>query len=251
MGIVNGLYYNLKGLSFALKARNLLLWGAVRFLVVVILTVGCAGLVLMHRREVLDMVWHQPDSPWIRWLWHVFSWALSLILVGLSALLAYLASQILFSVIIMDRMSRITEQMVTGMVQEPRKVPFFRLALFLVKQEVPRAVIPLFISFSLMITGWFVPFGSVLMVLSWAATAVFLAWDNTDLVPSRRLVPLGDRLRILRRSIPFHLGFGLPFLVPGINALFLAFAPVGATLYHVESLDRNSGHAGEPGAGLE
>ena len=32
----------------------------------------------------------------------------------------------------------------------------------------------------------------------------------------------------------FHLGFGIPFLIPGLNLLLLSFAPVGATLYHVE-----------------
>jgi CysZ protein len=36
------------------------------------------------------------------------------------------------------------------------------------------------------------------------------------------------------KTIPFHLGFGLPFLVPILNIVFLAFAPVGATLYYLE-----------------
>jgi CysZ protein len=37
------------------------------------------------------------------------------------------------------------------------------------------------------------------------------------------------------KAIPFHLGFGLPFLVPILNILFLSFAPVGATLYYLET----------------
>jgi CysZ protein len=71
-------------------------------------------------------------------------------------------------------------------------------------------------------------------VVSSAAAVIFLAWDNTDLIPARRLVPFGERLRLLRSTLPFHLGFGLLFLIPFLNILFLSFAPVGATLYYIE-----------------
>ncbi len=62
----------------------------------------------------------------------------------------------------------------------------------------------------------------------------FLAWDNTDLIPARQLVPFKTRFRLLLNAIPFHLGFGLPFLIPGLNLLLLSFAPIGATLYHMD-----------------
>jgi CysZ protein len=64
-------------------------------------------------------------------------------------------------------------------------------------------------------------------------TVVFLAWDNTDLVPARRMVPFQERFRFLLKTLPFHLGFGLWFLIPVLNLLFLSFAPVGGTLYRV------------------
>jgi len=47
-------------------------------------------------------------------------------------------------------------------------------------------------------------------------------------------VPFGERFRMLRRTLPFHLGFGLLFLIPFLNILFLSFAPVGATLYYID-----------------
>jgi CysZ protein len=58
--------------------------------------------------------------------------------------------------------------------------------------------------------------------------------DNTDLTPARQLVPFRERFRSLRRSLLFHLGFGLLFMIPVLNILFLSFAPVGATLYHID-----------------
>jgi CysZ protein len=35
-------------------------------------------------------------------------------------------------------------------------------------------------------------------------------------------------------ALAFHLGFGLPFLIPVLNIVLLSFAPVGATLYFIE-----------------
>ncbi len=76
--------------------------------------------------------------------------------------------------------------------------------------------------------------GPLLAILSSCIAAVFLAWDNTDLVPARRLVSFKDRFSFLKKNLLFHLGFGLLFLIPVANILFLSFAPVGATIYHLE-----------------
>ena len=85
-----------------------------------------------------------------------------------------------------------------------------------------------------MVLGLFTPFGPVLAIISSAIAVVFLAWDNTDLVPARRLYPFKQRFKFLLNSLPFHLGFGLLFLIPVLNIVFLSFAPVGATLYHID-----------------
>jgi len=86
----------------------------------------------------------------------------------------------------------------------------------------------------LIIVSWLTPLGPVVTILSSVIAIIFLAWDNTDLIPARRLMPFGERFLVLRRTLPFHLGFGLPFLIPFLNILFLSFAPVGATLYYVD-----------------
>ncbi|MFC1864184.1 hypothetical protein ACFL1Z_09570, partial [Thermodesulfobacteriota bacterium] len=62
----------------------------------------------------------------------------------------------------------------------------------------------------------------------------FLAWDNTDLMPARQMIPFKTRFKLLSGNLLFHLGFGLWFLIPIVNILFLAFAPIGATLYLIE-----------------
>jgi len=136
----------------------------------------------------------------------------------------------------MDHMSRITEIKMTGNVKEPEKMPMIKLFLYLIRQEIPRTIIPVMISLILMMGG-LTPIGPILAILSTCIAAVFLAWDNTDLLPARRLFTFKERFGFLKKNILFHLGFGLPFLIPVLNLLFLSFAPVGATIYQ---LDKNS-----------
>ena len=235
MEFTDGVIYNIKGLWLGLKTPKLLFWGLVRFLMVIVITIISATFILSYHQEILDILWSKPESVWILWLWHVFSWLLSFILVGVSAVISYLVSQILFSVIIMDLMSRITEMKLLGNVKEPEKMPMIKLFLYLIRQEIPRTIIPVMISLFLMLGG-LTPIGPVLAILSSCIAAVFLAWDNTDLLPARRLFPFKERFGFLKKNILFHLGFGLPFLIPLLNLIFLSFAPVGATIYH---LDRN------------
>jgi CysZ protein len=234
MPFIHGIVLNLRGLWVGVSTPRLLFWGLVRLLMVVLLTVVSAGLILAYHEQILNMVWARPETRWVLWLWMVVSWLLSFLLVGIAAVVSYLASQVLFSVVVMDLMSRITERDLTGRVEGPGEMTFFRLFLYLVRQEIPRTVLPVLISLALMLAGWLTPFGPLTTVFSAGAAALFLAWDNTDLVPARRLVPFRDRLALLRKTILFHLGFGVLFLIPVLNILLLSFAPVGATLYHLE-----------------
>jgi len=234
MDLIKGIKYNIRGLGMGLKTPRLLLLGAIRFVVVIIITIASASLILVYHQAILDLMWNKPESNWILWLWHLLSWLLSAVLVGLSAVLSYLVSQILFSVLIMDLMSRITEASVSGKVQVPSNIPVWQQFLFLIKQEIPRATIPVLLTMLLILVGWLTPLGPVVTIISSAIAVIFLAWDNTDLIPARRLVPFGERFRELRRTLLFHLGFGLLFLIPFLNILFLSFAPVGATLYYID-----------------
>ena len=235
MTLADGITYNIRGLWLGLKTPKLLFWGLVRFFMVIAITIISATFILSYHQEILNLIWSKPESAWIIWLWHMFSWLLSFILVGVSAVISYLVSQILFSVIIMDHMSRITEIKMTGNVKEPEKMPMIKLFLYLIRQEIPRTIIPVMISLILMMGG-LTPIGPILAILSSCLAAVFLAWDNTDLLPARRLFTFKERFGFLKKNILFHLGFGLPFLIPVLNLLFLSFAPVGATIYQ---LDKN------------
>ena len=232
--LFKGIHYNIKGLGLSLKSPKLLLLGLIRFVVVVIITIASAGLILVYHQEILNLIWSRPTSNWLKWLWHVLSWLLSAVLIGLSAILSYLVSQILFSVLIMDMMSRITEKTVTGEVQLPGGIPLWQQFLFLIQQEIPRTTIPVLLTLILIVAGWLTPLGPIITVVSSAIAVIFLAWDNTDLISARRMIPFGERFRTLKRTLPFHLGFGLLFLIPFLNILFLSFAPVGATLYYFD-----------------
>jgi CysZ protein len=247
MDLLLGLRYNLRGFAFAMKTPKLLILGLLRFVVFIFITILAAGLILLYHNEIMDLIWTRPESKWVVWLWYVLSWLVTLLLVGVSAVLSYLVSQILFSVIIMDQMSRITETKIRGMVVEPAKVTPLNFFFYLVRQEIPRAVIPILLAMLLVLVGWLSPLGPVITVVGSAVAIVFLSWDNTDIVPARRFIPFRARFRFLRQTLSFHLGFGLPFLIPGLNILLLAFAPVGATLYYLERQEnRDKRVAGKP-----
>ncbi len=238
MDFVKGVSYHLRGLHLAIKTPKLLMLGLIRLILVVLLTVLAAGFILYHHQEILQLVWVQPASPWLVWLWHVLSWLLAALLTGVAVVIAYLGSQLLFAVIIMDAMSRITERLVSGQEQVPSTGSLLQQYFFLFRQEIPRAILPVLILLVLMILGWLTPLGPLLTLITSGVAVIFLTWDNTDLVPARRLQPFSMRFRFLLKTLPFHLGFGLLFLVPALNILLLSFAPVGATLYYLEYHDR-------------
>lgn len=234
MSFIHGIAYNFKGLILGLKTPRLLFWGLLRFCVVVLITIVAAGLILAYHQEILGSVWTKPASYWVLWLWYLASWLLSVALVGLSSVVSYLVSQILFSVIVMDHMSRITEVKIRGTATEAVGSSVWKSFAYLISQEVPRTIVPVVLSILFLVIGWLTPLGPLVAILSGALAAIFLAWDNTDLVPARELIPFKTRFRSLLGTLPFHLGFGLPLLIPGLNILLLSFAPVGATLYEVE-----------------
>jgi CysZ protein len=234
MDLIQGLVYNLRGLLFGVKHFKLLFLGFSRFTFAVLIAILMVALVLTYDQAITEFIWAKPESRWILWLWHLFSWFVSLFLVALSALLAYLVAQVLFSVLIMDIMSRMTEREVTGSVREPSGTPLWKQLLYLLKQEIPRSILPLLISFLILILGWLIALGPLVLVISSGIAIIFLSWDHTDLVPARQMIPFKERFRFLRKTLLFHIGFGLPFLVPGLNLLFLSFAPVGGTIYYID-----------------
>ena len=237
MSLIQGIKYNIRGFLLGVKTPKLLLLGLVRLTVVFAVTILSIGLIFAYHQEILNFVWTKPESRWMVWLWHLVSWMLSILLVVLSSLISYLISQILFCVMVMDTMSRITERMISGLEKSPQKMPFFSRFFYLVKQETPRAIVPVLLSLLILVLGWLTPVGPLLAILSSLIAAIFLAWDNTDLVPARRLYPFKTRFTYLYKNLLFHAGFGLLFLIPIVSIFFLSFAPVGATLYYIEKND--------------
>jgi CysZ protein len=234
MNIFSGMIYNFKGLALGIKTPQLLFWGLVRFFITIFITFIAAGIVLYYHNDIISLLWSKPQSPWIIWLWYFLSWVLTLLLIGLSAVLSYLISQVFFSIWIMDKMSRITEKVIRGGEELPPNKTFWGQVIFLLSQELPRTIAPVLITLFMLVLGWFTPLGPIITIIGPAITVIFLAWDNTDLIPARKFIPFKERFSLLLQALPFHLGFGLLFLVPFVNILFLSFAPVGATLYHIE-----------------
>jgi len=240
MDFFRGLQYHIQGLTLSFRHPILLWLGMLRFAVILILTVLFSGMILLNHDVILSGIWAMPDSGFMVYVWHLTSWLLSLFLAAVSVVIAYLVAQVCFNVFIMDYMSRITEKIVLGKEISSADSSWFRTAVYLIAQEIPRAVIPMVITLAVMTAGFFTPLGPVILVMSVVTAGVFLAWDNTDLVPARQMRPFRDRWALLRRNLGFHIGFGLLLIVPWLNILTLSFAPVGATLYHIHKLEKES-----------
>ena len=234
MNLYDGIRYNLKGFMLALRTPKLLALGMLRFVIVLLLTLLVSGLVVYWHKEILAMVWTMPESGWLIYLWTFVSWVLSIFLAAISMVLAYLIAQVFFGVFIMDYMSRVTESLVLGRQAKVETGSWIGFFVHLVKQEIPRTILPVLVSLFIMLASLLTPFSPAIIVASSIVAAVFLAWDNTDLIPARHMVPFKTRLGFLRKNLMFHLGFGLVFLIPWLNILFLSFAPVGATLYYID-----------------
>ena len=244
MGFFKGLSYNLRGLKLGLRTPKLLMLGLIRFSLIILVTALAVSAIIYFHDSLLRTVWQKPESGWFIWLWHVVSWLLTIILMGMSAVVAYLISQILFAVVIMDWMSRLTEKLITGTVAVDSQLGWWQQFRHLIRQEIPRAILPVFFTLLLTFISWLTPLGPLMTLLLSGAAVIFIAWDSTDLTPARRLQPFGPRFRFLMQRLPFHLGFGILFLIPMANILFLAFAPVGATLYYLETQNEQFKEAG-------
>lgn len=229
-----GIGYNLRGLKMGLQTPSLLLLGFLRFAVFLALAAAAAVLLFNFHGDIMAALWHRPESRWLVWLWHLAAWLVSLLLFAGAAVAGYLVCQILFMVFIMEWMSQLTERIVSGTVQTPAETTRFATFVYLIRQEIPRTLLPLGLMLLLTAAGWLTPLGPLLAVAAAMATAVFLAWDHTDLAAARRQIPFRRRFRFLLQTLPLHLGFGLPFLIPGVNILLLSFAPVGGTLFFIE-----------------
>lgn len=235
MGIVIGIKYNIEGVLLAFRTPKLLFLGLARFLIIVLFSFVLIGTIFYWHEQILSMIWTMPESGWMIYLWTIVSWLLSVILAVIAMVLAYLMSQIFFCVFIMDYMSRITERIVLGEEGGAQIQSVFGFFIYLIKQEIPRAFIPVIITLLVMILGLFTPLSPFIIIVSSITATVFLSWDNTDLTPARRMIPFSKRIEFLKQNLGFHLGFGLLFLIPGLNILFLSFAPVGATLFYIQA----------------
>lgn len=239
MDFFRGIQYHFQGLSLAFRHPKLLWLGVLRFAVILVLTVVFSGMILLNHDAIMSWIWGMPDKGFLVYVWHLASWLLSLVLAAVSVVIAYLVAQVCFNVFIMDYMSRITEKIVLGKEVSGGDTAWVGMAVYLVVQEIPRAVIPMAITLVVMVAGFLTPLGPVILVVSAVTAGVFLAWDNTDLLPARQMRPFKERWRFLGQHLGFHIGFGLPLIVPWLNILMLSFAPVGATLYHLHKHEKD------------
>ncbi|MCP3899518.1 MAG: hypothetical protein GY707_07390 [Desulfobacteraceae bacterium] len=237
MNLLKGIEYNFKGFLMGIKNPQLLFLGILRFLVVIFLAIILSGAIFYFHTQLVSFIWKMPESGLLLYLWKIVSWIITILLASISSLLAYFIAQFLFCVFIMDYMSRKVENIITGKEIYPDDTSYTTLFFYLIKQEIPRALIPLFLSLLIMFFGFLTPFGSFIAVISSVFATTFLAWDNTDLVPARRMFSFKKRFNYLKSNIMFHIGFGLLFLIPFVNIIFLSFAPVGATLYFLDNIE--------------
>ncbi len=234
MEFFTGIHYNIKGLMLGLRTPKLLWLGALRFVIILALALLFSGLLFVWQDALMSVLWDPPASGLMVYVWHLASWLLSAVLIIPVILISYGVAQVLFCVVIMDYMSRITERLVLGREISVVQSSWPLMFLYLIKQEIPRTLLPIAVMAVVAGAGLLTPLGPVILMVSAGVTGAFLAWDNTDLLPARHMQSFRERMRFLTGHPGFHLGFGLLFLIPWVNIVFLSFAPVGATLFHIQ-----------------
>ncbi|MCA1792402.1 MAG: hypothetical protein LC660_00730 [Desulfobacteraceae bacterium] len=174
MDFFRGIKYNIQGVLFAFANPKLLWLGLLRFAIILVLALFFSGLVFFWHEAILAMIWEMPEKGMLLYVWHLASWVLSLLLAAVAVVAAYLVAQVFFCVYIMDYMSRLTEKIVLGTEVSYAQSSWLSFFVYLVCQEIPRAVIPLVITLAVMVMGLFTPLGPVILVLS-SITAVWPA----------------------------------------------------------------------------
>jgi CysZ protein len=231
MGFFYGLWCHIEALKIFRQKKSLIFWASLRFITLIVLFVILSAIAISNNREVLQLLWLKPQNYFLVILWYLLLFITSIILMFAAGIISYIISQILFGVLIADHMSILTESIVTGKITNPQMS--LGHLIFLIKQEIPRTFIPLITTSAIMVFGWILPLGVVLVVASVLLSCLFTAWDYTDLVPARALYSFKERFGMFKKDILGHLGFGLPFAVPFLNVLLFSMGPVSGTLFYL------------------
>jgi len=232
MGFFYGLWCHIEALKIFKQQKSLIFWALLRFIVLIVLFVILSTIAISYNKEVLQLFWIKPENYFLLILWYILLFLTSIVLMFVAGIISYIISQVLFGVLIADHMSILTERIITGNVTNPQMN--LRHLIFLVKQEIPRTFIPLIITSAIMVFGWILPLGVVLVVASVLISCLFTAWDYTDLVPARALYSFKERFGIFKKEILGHLGFGLPFAIPFLNVVLFSIGPVSGTLFYLK-----------------
>jgi CysZ protein len=246
IGFVRGLSYALRGMRFVYFQHPEL----ARYWVFPILITGVALLAVFYGAgsyydDLGDAVWSLFPQSWTEatgWIGGMLSalhWLIELIAGMVLALLGLVFVLVLSSVVAApfnDALSEAVEHISTGGSAPPFSVRQMlvdvvrTIRLELLKVLVYLAVVgPMFLA-SLLIPG----LGSLISLVGFVLTAVYLGIDYIDWPAARRNWSVGDRIAFTRRQLPAVAGFGMGvwvlLFIPLVNLLFMPAAVAGGTM---------------------
>lgn len=238
MHLLDGLICHWEALKLLKKRKTLIFWGGVRFIIILVLFVVFSLIAFAYNDPLLEYIWERPESIIMLVIWKITLILFTAVLLFIAAIFSYIISQILFGVLIADYMSYVTEYELTTKVSNGAPLFSFNYLFFLIRQEIPRGFLPLIISSGLMILGWLLPLGFAWVFISSLVSGALVAWDYTDLVPARMLMPFGERFSLFKKTFLGHVIFGLPFLVPFLNVIFFSIGPVAGTIFFLKTMHK-------------
>lgn len=242
MQLIFALKCHLDALTLVKHKKILAFLAALRFLILIAFIVIFSWVALSYNDTFLNYIWEKPSKILLTLVWYIVLIFSTIILLFAGAILAYIISQILFGILIADYMSALAEQIITGK-QSEEKISFsLTYLIYLIRQEIPRTLFPLILSTSFMVFGWLLPLNFIWVILSSFLSCALMAWDYTDLVPARRSMPFKERLHMFKSNFVGHIVFGLPFLIPFVNVIFLSLAPISGTVFFLKEIESGPKH---------
>ncbi|MDJ0343714.1 EI24 domain-containing protein [Streptomyces sp. H10-C2] len=234
--LATGVKYFLEGQRWVARHRRWWGFGLLPGLIALVLYI--AALVALGIWSDDLSAWATPfadgwDTPWRSLL----RWTLTVIVFGgglLLAMVTFTAVTLLIGEPFYEALSEHVEEIQGGAPSKPG-IPLWREILTSARDSL--SVLAHVVAFGVVLFACgFIPVvgQTVVPVVGFCVSGLFLTTELTGVAMQRRSVPLRTRLRLLRGRLPLALGFGVPlvllFLVPVIAVFAMPGAVAGAAL---------------------
>jgi CysZ protein len=231
-----GWRFHIRGIRFGFGHLSFLILSIVPFLITLVLYVFAFYIFTLYADDLLRMVWHietGESSKYVGWLYWVYLHVVKFFLYVIVLVVMFYTFIVLSNILaspVYDYISTRYERVHYQNASRDQAAFSVKGVLTVMKEEVKKALLMLFIPLSLLL----IPV--VGTVLSFIVAGVFIAWDYIDFSLSRDYPLLKDRIKAVWRYKLVLLGFGCPLLIPFLGLIIMPFAILGSTKLYFDRM---------------